>query len=595
MRKYLWHGLLFGLIGAVILTGCGSGSAQQASSASGGETTAAGIGQNDSGSGQETAVVGTGTTWAVEGEGAAVSGGTVTISSGGTYRLGGTMDDGQVLVDAGKEDEITLILDGLSISSSTSSAICGIQSGQITIWLEEGTENTVSDAVSYVYGQEGGDEPDAAIFSKDDLVLAGSGSLTVNGNYQNGIKGKDDVAVRSGTYRIEAVNDAIRGKDSVEIEGGTFTIAAGGDGIQSNNDADLEGILNGSLAEYEKGYVKISGGSLDITAGKKGILAVTLVDIQGGEIRIESGDDAVHSNGDITVLGGTLNLSSGDDAVHGDNHVAVKGGTITVEKSYEGIEGLMIDIEGGLITVKSEDDGLNAAGGNDSSGNTSRWGDNPFSSTEGAYIKITGGELIVDAGGDGIDSNGDLFMEGGNVRVEGPVSDGNGTLDFNGTGTISGGTFIGTGSAGMLQAFSAESVQPVIVVYYGESQSAGTAVTVLDSSQKEIASVSPAKGFTALIFSSPELKDGDTYQIQTGEDSVEITLDGILNQSGNAPGGFGRGMGGEDGRMRGGGREAGAPEGGTAPERGRPSKEELDSQAGGTPPEDRGVPKEETS
>lgn len=523
--------LAAGLIGLAFLTGCQKDS---------GNT----VNQNESdGSGTETVITGSKQGFAVAGSGAKASENVVTISDPGTYRFNGTVEDGRVVIDAGTEDEVTVILDGFSIASSDFSPIYGKQCGLLTVVLEDGTENTVSDGSSYSYSTAGEDEPNAAIFSKDDLVLEGGGTLTVNGNYQEGIRGKDDLTIQSGNYVINSVNDGIKGKDSVEIADGTFAITSGGDGIQASNDTD-EG----------KGYVKISGGNFTVNAGEKGIKAETLVEIAGGDIAVESVDDAVHSNKDVKISSGTLALSTGDDAIHGDNQVEISGGTIDITKSYEGLEGLCIDITGGEIKVVSDDDGLNAAGGNDSSGNAGKMGDDPFASTEGAYIRITGGSLSVKAMGDGIDSNRDLFIEGGSIYVEGPESSGNGILDFNGTGTITGGTFTGVGNAGMFQVFSETSSQPVMVKYYEEKQAAGTAVEVLDDSGTQLATVTPDKEFSVLIFSSPDLKTGKTYQIRTGEDTTEIQVTGIVNQSGEAleqdRGGIrgGNGAGGRQGR-----------------------------------------------
>lgn len=498
---------------------------------------------------EETVITGNGDNISIRGQGAVAEGNLVTISGSGTYRLTGTVDDGRIVVDAGKEDEVRLVLDGFTITSSDFSAIYAIQSGLLTIAPEKGTDNTVSDGTAYQYGQNGGDEPDAAVFSRDDIVLEGEGSLTVHGNYQDGIRGKDGLTVKSGTYVIDAVNDGIKGRDSVDVEGGTITITAGGDGIQSNNDED-----------EDKGYVRVAGGTVSITAGKKGILAETLVEIDGGVIQAEAQDDAVHSDGDVMIKGGTLTLSSGDDAVHGDNHVEISGGDLVILKSYEGVEGLSIDITGGTIDIKSDDDGINAAGGTDGSGMEAREkevgmrgsgresaesgrpdsggknGDSPFGVTEGAYIRITGGTVKVNASGDGIDSNGDFFMEGGELRVEGPSDGGNGALDYDGTGTISGGTILVTGNAGMFQTFSDESSQPMLVVCYPERQSAGTQVAVKDGQGKIIAESVPSKDFEVLLFSCPQLENGETYKVVTGEETVDMVVDGIINQSGESAG-----------------------------------------------------------
>lgn len=535
MNQLLRRGLFLVMAGAILMTGCQSKNGDQAFE----DTEAEG---NGSAVGAETVITGKGDSVSVTGTGAAVDQRIVTITAAGTYRLSGEITDGQIAVNAGKEDEVRLILDGFTISNASSSAVYGIKSGIITITTEEGTDNYISDGTQYQYEEEGADEPDAAVFSKDDIILEGSGTLTVTGNYGCGIRSKDDLTVTSGTYVIDAVQDAMKGKDSVEIEGGTFTLNAGEDGIQASNDE-----------EEDKGYVKISDGTFSITAAAKGIKAETLLEVTGGTIDIDSEDDAVHCNGDVNIIGGTFTIATGDDGIHADNQVVIDDGTITIIESYEGIEGLTIDINGGVIDVTSEDDGLNAAGGNDGSGNDGSGNDGSgnlesgmegrpggpggtFGSTEGAYIKITGGEIKVSASGDGIDSNGDFYMEGGTVIVEGPTDNGNGTLDYDGTGTISGGTFMGTGSSGMLQSFSSDSTQNVIVVYFADTKTAGTEWTLTSGDETVMLSGNPDKEYSSLIISSPELKDGETYQLAAGEESMEITVSGIITQSGTRSG-----------------------------------------------------------
>ncbi|WP_320998607.1 carbohydrate-binding domain-containing protein [Hungatella effluvii] len=534
MNQLLRRGLFLVMAGAILMTGCQSKNGDQAFE----DTEAEG---NGSAVGAETVITGKGDSVSVTGTGAAVDQRVVTITAAGTYRLSGEITDGQIAVNAGKEDEVRLILDGFTISNASSSAVYGIKSGSITITTEEGTDNYISDGTQYQYEEEGADEPDAAVFSKDDIILEGSGTLTVTGNYGCGIRSKDDLTVKSGTYVIDAVQDAMKGKDSVEIEGGTFTLNAGEDGIQASNDE-----------EEDKGYVKISDGTFSITAAAKGIKAETLLEVTGGTIDIDSEDDAVHCNGDVNITGGTFTIATGDDGIHADNQVVIDDGTITIIESYEGIEGLTIDINGGVIDVTSEDDGLNAAGGNDGSGNLESGMEGrpggpggAFDSTEGAYIKITGGELKVCASGDGIDSNGDFYMEGGTVIVEGPTDNGNGTLDYDGTGTISGGTFMGTGSSGMLQLFSSDSTQNVIVMYFADTKTAGTEWTLTSGDETVMLSGNPDKEYSSLIISSPELKDGETYQLAAGEESMEITVSGIITQSGirsGMEGGPGSGM-----------------------------------------------------
>lgn len=528
-RKLRIFGTAAGLAGVLLLAGC--------------TKTAAG---SSYGNGKETLITGYGTTVVIEGAGAAADGSNVIISSSGTYRLTGNITGGGVMVEAGKEDEVRLVLDGVSITSPDYSAICAGQSGLLTIVLEDGTENKVSDGNTYTYPRTGEDEPDAAIFSKDNMVFEGNGMLTVSGNYMNGIRGKDSLTINSGTYVIEAAEDGMKGKDAVEVNGGEITITSGSDGIQSNNDT-----------EEDKGYVRITGGTMTITAGKKGILAETLVEVTGGVIDIDAQDDSIHSGKDVRITTGQLTLSTGDDAVHGDNLVEVSGGTITVEQSSEGVEGLCVEITGGTIRINSEDDGINAAGKKDenpaadtlafenSFGNRRGQDGGSFGVTEGAYIRISGGDVKINASGDGIDSNGDLYLEGGTVLVEGPAGGGDGALDYDGEGAISGGTILAVGSAGMFRTFSEESSQSMLVVYFDEIQAAGSTISVKDGQGNQLTETKVSKTFEALLFSSPELKTGEIYYIEAGDQDIQVAVNSILNQYGGPSGsGFGRMPGG---------------------------------------------------
>ena len=219
----------------------------------------------------------------VQGKGAAVQGTVITISDAGTYRITGTLDDGQIVIDAGKDDAVTLVLDNANISCSNSAGIYAKQAGTTTLLLQDGTQNSVSDAAQYAY-PDGGDEPDAAIFAKDDLTIAGSGTLTVTGSFNNAIGSKDNLLIESGTLIVTAANDGLRGRDSVTITDGNFTIDAQGDGIKSNNDEDAE-----------KGWITLSGGVYQITAGNDGIQAETDMTITGGTYTIVTGGGSANA------------------------------------------------------------------------------------------------------------------------------------------------------------------------------------------------------------------------------------------------------------------------------------------------------------
>lgn len=234
-------------------------------------------------------------------------------------------------------------------------------------------------------------------------------------------------------------------------------------------------------------------------------------------------------------------LSSGDDGIHADSNVTIAGGTIDITKSYEGIEGLSIDVTGGESSVLASDDGMNAAGGNDSSGFEGPGpGGDQFASTEGAYIHISGGILHVNSSGDGIDSNGEITVSGGETYVSGPTNDGNGTLDYSGTAQITGGIFAASGSSGMAQNFDSSSTQGVIMVNV-EEQETNTEIALLDISGTKLLGWTAEKEYSSVIVSSPEIQQGETYTLKTGTAEQNITMDSLVygNPSqGGVPGRF---------------------------------------------------------
>ncbi len=232
--------------------------------------------------------------------GLTISESTVTINAPGTYKFTGELSDGSIVVDTLQKGDVFLVLAGVNINCSSSSPIHGKQAKNIYIVLEKDTENYVSDENSYIL-PAGEDEPDAAIFSKDDLFIMGEGSLFVDANYNDGITGKDDVNIESGNITVDAVNHGIKGKDSLEIKGGKVTVTALGDGIKSTQDNDPA-----------LGFVEIKAGDVTIKAGDEGIQAYTNVIISGGNISIDSMDAAIKAEQTINVSGGSLSIETYD-------------------------------------------------------------------------------------------------------------------------------------------------------------------------------------------------------------------------------------------------------------------------------------------
>lgn len=258
-------------------------------------------------------------------------------------------------------------------------------------------------------------------------------------------------------------------------------------------------------------------------ASMKGIKAAGALVISGGTFTINSADDGVHANSRITINGGTFEIATGDDAFHADETLTVKDGTVEVTESYEGLEALYLYIQGGELTITASDDGLNAAGGKDTSGSTGgrdgMFGGGGMSSSSEGIISISGGTLYINASGDGIDANGIVEMSGGSVTVVGPTQGDTSTLDYDISATITEGTFVGTGAAGMAQTFS-DSSQGVLSVNVG-TQSEGTTVTITDSQGNTVASFELELPFQVVIYSSPQMVSGETYTITAGSYSQE--------------------------------------------------------------------------
>jgi hypothetical protein len=392
-----------------------------------------------------------------------VDGDTVTIPAAGTYRLSGSLSDGQVVVAAGEEDVVRIILDDASITSSTGSPFVVQSANEAIVYLEDGSTNTLTDAATYA--DQGSDAPNAALYSMADLTLAGSGSLTVDGKYNDGISSKDGLVLASGSVTVDAADDGIVGKDYAVLLDGAYQVSAAGDGFKSDNDED-------------------------------------------------------EGRGWLLINGGTINVSAGDDGIKAYNTLTIAAGTATVEESEEGLEAQHIVVSGGTATVTSNDDGVNASGGSSTatSGGGGMGGGMGGGSMEvGDYtVEVTGGVLTINAQGDGLDSNGNASISGGTVVVNGPTNNGNGALDVNGELAVTGGTVAAAGSAGMVVTPSGSSTQSGVQVTLGSSVPAGTVIQVADSSGNVVAAFVTTKATASLVYSSAAITAGEEYTVYTG-------------------------------------------------------------------------------
>jgi hypothetical protein len=500
-----------------------------------------------------------------DGQDVTVEGSTVIINSIGTYRLSGTLTDGQIVVDTDDKGVVRLIFDGIDIRNSTSTPINIVKAEKTVIVLADNTKNFVTDGASYVFTNPEDDEPNATVFSKGDLTITGDGALTVTGNFNDGIASKDGLLIDSGTLIVSAADDGIRGKDYLVIKDGRITVTAQGDGLKSDNEEDATkgyisietGVINitsGSDAITAQTDVLIAGGEFTLISGggstnrladtvsAKGIKGLVSVNIDGGTFNIDAADDALHSNNNLIVNGGNFSIASGDDGLHADATLTINGGEIQVTRSYEGIESAVITINNGTIHVVASDDGLNVAGGADGSGMMmggrpgGRPGQETFNYTGSNYLYVNGGYTVVEADGDGVDVNGAIEMKAGTLLVSGPTEQMNGALDYDAGFKLTGGLLVAAGSSGMAQAPDASSTQPSVLIYLAATQPAGTLIHVQNSAGQDILTFAPTHDYQSVAFSSPQLVNGETYTVFVGGSSTGTATDGLYQGGTYTPG-----------------------------------------------------------
>ena len=566
-----------------------------------------------------------------------IDGTDVSITAAGTYVFSGDCDNGSITVKKGVTG-VTIVLNGLTLTNDDSAAITLNKTAEASLIAAAGTTNTVADTA-------GSNDENAAVKVKSGAALdiGGTGTLTVDGNAKNGIKGAADavITVAEGKLNINAADDGLSCDDELNITGGTLSITAGGDAVKASPDTgDTENPDTTSL-----GNVTISGGTLTLSAAADGIQAdgdltisggtfhvktngghtTALTDdsasckgfkagktltVTGGTLTVDSADDALHASTDVTISGGTLTIATGDDGVHADNDLVIgtKGASststprINVTASYEGLEGTTVTVYSGDIDVAASDDGVNAA--NSTLGERS----------DKYAINIAGGDLYIDAGSDGLDSNNDINITGGKVEVYGADAVMDAAIDYDGTFTLSGGTLFGAGmepSAGT-QAYIAvgetspsggmgggphgqgggqgmtppgdangttDGNRPTPPNFSGNTSTDGTftpptkpsggkadgkpsgnlpnresalgieegsVITVQDSSGKTLCTATARGSMSSVIFSSADIKEGETYTVLVDGTSVGTaeaklgTADSSSSNSNFKPGQGGR-------------------------------------------------------
>lgn len=404
------------------------------------------------------------------------SGSTVKITAAGTYLISGSLTNGQLIIDA-KEAVVKIILNGVSVSNSSTSPFYIKNSEKTILILADNTTNTFTDAAPY----SATGEPNATIFSNCDFTIYGTGTLNVNGKYADGISSDDGLIIKNGTINVSAVDDAIRGKDYLIVHDGTITASGTtGNGLKSDYTAD-----------DKFGYVSIDKGTFTLSSSSK---------------------DGIHASKKVIINGGDFTISSNSSqGINAAASFTLNGGNVAITKSIEGIESGNITIKDGTLSIVSSDDALNATNGLANK-----------EANDGSSLNIYGGTVYINTSrGDGIDSNGNFTITAGTVVVHGPQSQPEVGLDVNGTSTISGGIIMisGPNSGNMIETFSASSSQNSILVKFSSTKSANSIFHLEDSDGNDLLTFAPSRSYSYIIFSSPKLSKGVSYAVYNGGSS----------------------------------------------------------------------------
>lgn len=507
-------------------------------------------------------------------DGVTVEDGTLTITKAGTYKLSGEYQ-GQIKVETADSDAVRLVLDNANITNSSGAALNVVNADEVILYSASGTTNTISDGADYT--ATGEDDPDAVVYSKADLTIAGEGTLKVNGNHEDGIHTSDGLVIASGTLEVNAANTGIKGKDYVDILGGTINVTAQQDGIKSTNDTD-EG----------KGWTRLSNGTVTVNAGDDGFKASRVVEISGGSLTVEQSDEGIEAQY-INVSGGDVNVTSADDGMNaslktsdsestdssantsdaanqqqnnqqqGSLPGGQQNGTSNQQQQGMGQPPAMSGTSqdgtsqnGASGTAQQQNNtqnqgnqnmgqppampGGNAQDGTSQNGTTGtgqqRMGQPPQGGMPGggggtfevvdAAINVSGGNITVNAEGDGIDSNGVTTLSGGTLIVNGPSQGGNAALDTNGDLLLNGATVLSGSTADMFEAPSTNSTSGYLKLTNSSGFEQGSTVQVADSSGKVVANYKVTKSNVQLVLvSSSSIVKGQSYTVYTTTSAVD--------------------------------------------------------------------------
>ena len=464
-------------------------------------------------------------------DGVTVEDGTLTITKAGTYKLSGEYQ-GQIKVETADSDAVRLVLDNANITNSSGAALNVVNADEVILYSASGTTNTISDGADYT--ATGEDDPDAVVYSKADMAIAGEGTLKVNGNHEDGIHTSDGLVIASGTLEVNAANTGIKGKDYVDILGGTINVTAQQDGIKSTNDTD-EG----------KGWTRLSNGTVTVNAGDDGFKASRVVEISGGSLTVEQSDEGIEAQY-INVSGGDVNVTSADDGMNASLKTSNSESTDSSENTSDTANQQQNNQQQGSLpggqqngTSNQQQQGMGqppAMSGTSQDGTsqngTTGTGQPPQGGMPGggggtfevidAAINVSGGHVTVNAEGDGIDSNGVTTLSGGTLIVNGPSQGGNAALDTNGDLLLNGATVLSGSTADMFEAPSTNSTSGYLKLTNSSGFEQGSTVQVADSSGKVVANYKVTKSNVQLVLvSSSSIVKGQSYTAYTTTSAVD--------------------------------------------------------------------------
>ncbi len=519
-----------------------------------------------------------GSTASSEGSGITVTDTEAKITSAGVYVFSGTWNDGTISVNSEGSGTVRIILNQADITSTDGPVIYVEEADKVIITSVSGTENTLNDAASYDTAAY--EDVTAAVYSKDDLVINGSGKLTVNGNSNDAVSCNDSLKIVQADLSVTAVDDGLDANDTLLIYNSTVSADAQGDGIKAGKDDDAE-----------SGTIILNGSAIDVNAGNEGIQAGVLLEVDSGNITINGSGNSASVSGSMNQMtapserqgtdtetgasedtdtetgatedtdsttGATSKTQGGagsgmkpggmngqmpsgqtdpfsaeqstDDgtvsskALASDGSIIINDGTVTVTASFEALEAPYIEVNGGTLDLTSSDDGINVTGGETDS------------------LVINGGTIVINAGGDGLDINGSGTMNNGTVTIYGPENAGNGSLDYDGSFTVNGGTLIAGSAAGMLMTPSDTSAVRTAVIGVTDTSSA---VEIEDEDGNTILSYTSDKSWSVVEFSSELLETGKTYTVvQNGTKLGTISADDTVSYINTSASGTQNGMGG---------------------------------------------------